>query len=976
MELGRCLKHAYVISIVVLLNISASLFMFHHHTNATRCVEREREALLAIKQELVDEHDRLSSWGSGSEAQKHDCCRWKGVYCDNQTGIVLRLDLRDDHFWWRWQGGKPKLRFQLKDGKMIWPQLKGKISPKLIELNHLIYLDLSDNDFNGSQIPPSIGSLTNLRYLNLNSAGFGGQVPYHQFGNLTHLEYLNLGDNDFTHSVENLNWLHHLSSLKYLDLSDTNLGNVYDWLETVNKLPNLRNLTLRRCNLPPPIISNSFSYINSSKSLVTVALRYNNVTSSIFKWLCNYNTTLVYLDLYSNQLSGSLPDVFGNMSSLTHLDLFGNQLEGGIPDSFAKLCGLQYLSISFNNLSGRISNFFESLSCAQSSLEILDVSWNHLAGPFPDLTKFLALKTLYLYGNQLSGTIPESIGQMSKLETIYVSNNHLEGVISETHFSRLSKLQQLSLSSNSLVLDFHSEWVPPFQLSTLDLGSCKMGPLIPKWLRTQKNLDILYISDAGISDIIPSWFWDWSQNISRMDLSRNEIKGTILTDSGFNFGYEPAINLSWNQLEGPIPSFLSKASSLDLSNNKLSKVDSFLCATNVSNLSYLDLSSNQVSGELPDCWKHFEYLVFLDLSNNSISGNIPTTMGSLSSIVTLKLDSNILEGELPSSMKNCTNLTHFDLGENKISGPIPKWLGVGMPYLAILILRSNHFNGSMPSQLCHLTSIQVLDLSMNNFSGCIPKCLNTCASLAQRGSPKLTISHRYRSVKGFLFISQEGSYDAEISIIWKGILSKYKSTLGLVKSIDLSSNRLTGEIPSEITHLVGLVSLNLSRNHLTGHIPSDIGKLELLQSLDLSRNQIYGKIPTSLLQIYGLGYLNLSYNHLSGKIPIGTQLQNYDPSSFAGNPQLCGLPLARTCDPEGTGRPNVSSNQEDSDELITQGFYISLGVGFAVGFWGVCGSLIFKRSWRYAYYKFLNASNDWLYVKVALIRRKLKDVLN
>ncbi|PRQ57851.1 putative transferase [Rosa chinensis] len=218
-------------------------------------------------------------------------------------------------------------------------------------------------------------------------------------------------------------------------------------------------------------------------------------------------------------------------------------------------------------------------------------------------------------------------------------------------------------------------------------------------------------------------------------------------------------------------------------------------------------------------------------------------------------------------------------------------------------------------------------------------------------------------------------YEDDATFMWKGIMSSYKNTLGLVKRIDLSSNRLTGEIPSEITHLVGLVSLNLSRNNLTGQIPLEIGKLKSLDSLDLSSNKIGGRIPTSLDRIDRLTYMNLSYNNLSGEIPTGTQLQSFDPSFYAGNPQLCGRPL-EACNLEGTGRPNVSSDQEDPDELITPGFYISLGLGFAVGFWVVCGTLIFKRSWRYAYYNFLNALNDWLYVRVALIRRRLKDMLS
>ncbi|XP_061999106.1 receptor-like protein EIX1 [Rosa rugosa] len=104
-------------------------------------------------------------------------------------------------------------------------------------------------------------------------------------------------------------------------------------------------------------------------------------------------------------------------------------------------------------------------------------------------------------------------------------------------------------------------------------------------------------------------------------------------------------------------------------------------------------------------------------------------------------------------------------------------------------------------------------------------------------------------------------------------------TLGLVKRIDLSSSRLTGD-RYQFTDLVGLVSLNLSRNHLTGQITPDIGKLQSLDSLDISRNQIDGAIPTSLARIDRLAYLDLSYNRLSGEIPTGTQLKGFDASVF------------------------------------------------------------------------------------------------
>ncbi|XP_021833481.1 receptor-like protein 12 [Prunus avium] len=1155
---GRCLKLFLALLILFLQNVKGGeVGHSHNHSHSlrdakvtVRCIERERQALLAFKRGLVDEFNQLSSWGS--ESQKQDCCRWEGVYCSNQTGHVIQLDLGYSF-----------------PGKMIQPDIleysfQGKmISPKLIELQHLQYLDLTLIDFNGIQIPDFIGSLTNLRYLNLYYCNLVGQIPssfgnltqlqhlnlsYNQlqaenlnwlpalssltyldlayidfnrsqipdfigsltnlrnlslhycnlvgqipssFGNLTQLQHLNLGANqlqpenlnwlptlssltyldleyidfngsqilDFIGSLtnlkflslyscnlvgqipssfgnltqlqnlglsgnqlqaENLNWLPALSSLTYLDLSGANLSTVFDWPEAVlNKLPKLVYLRLDDCSLPPPptpILSTTLYKTNSSTSLEHVFLYDNHLTSSIFLWLSKYSTSLVslflsnnnlagfipdftrnmsslaYLDLSENYLTGFNPDFPGNMSSLRDLSLSNNNLTGFIPDfignmsslvrldfsdnqiganpnSFARLCNLRRLVLYRNHLSGQLSKFVQLLPrCAHNSLEELYLFDNVLAGSLNNLTSFSSLKYLSLSANQLSGKIPESIGQMSQLESIDFSKNSLEGVVSETHFSKLSKLEFLDLSSNSLVLNFHSDWVPPFQLGDINLASCKVGPLFPKWLQTQKHTFELDILNAGISDILPSWFWSNFRNASVINLSHNLIRG-IFTNLAVEFPYNPELHLSSNQIEGPIPSTLLQASYLDLSNNNISGSLSFLCASAYMSLTYLNLSSNSFAGELPDCWSHLEILVMLDLSNNAFSGKIPMTIGSLFQMQTLKLRRNQFVEELPSSLKNCASLEVIDLGDNKLSGPIPTWLGVSFKNLVILILSTNHFNGSMPSQLCHLTHIKNMDFSMNNISGSIPKCLNNLTTLAKKGNPSLSSTHFYGGSMGNESIAPT-NYDDDASFIWKGRMETYKSTLGLVKRIDLSSNRLTGEIPSEITRLVGLISLNLSRNQLTGQITPEIGNLESLDSLDLSRNQIDGRIPTSLARIDRLSFLDLSYNNLSGKIPTGTQLQSFDPLDYAENPLLCGPPLKKMCadQNESTDR----SNEDDKDEFITLGFYISMGIGFAAGFWGVCGTLIFKRSWRYAYFKFLNDLNDWLYVRTALIKRQLK----
>ncbi|KAH7527949.1 hypothetical protein FEM48_Zijuj05G0020300 [Ziziphus jujuba var. spinosa] len=118
--------------------------------------------------------------------------------------------------------------------------------------------------------------------------------------------------------------------------------------------------------------------------------------------------------------------------------------------------------------------------------------------------------------------------------------------------------------------------------------------------------------------------------------------------------------------------------------------------------------------------------------------------------------------------------------------------------------------------------------------------------------------------------------------------------------LDLSGNNLSGDLPIEMTNLLGLVVLNLSRNRFTGHIPKSISKLKQLSSLDLSSNRFSGAIPQSLGSLSFLGYLNLSNNELSGPIPDNDHMLTFNASSFAGNVGLCGGPLAVKC-PVGEG---------------------------------------------------------------------------
>ncbi|KAL7161052.1 hypothetical protein ACSBR2_041659 [Camellia fascicularis] len=130
--------------------------------------------------------------------------------------------------------------------------------------------------------------------------------------------------------------------------------------------------------------------------------------------------------------------------------------------------------------------------------------------------------------------------------------------------------------------------------------------------------------------------------------------------------------------------------------------------------------------------------------------------------------------------------------------------------------------------------------------------------------------------------------------------------------------------------------------------------------------------------LYALNNLNLSFNNLSEPIPSGNQFQTFiDPSIYKGKPELCGPPLPTKClmpndrDVDGNQHPKVHKD-EDEDENENLGFYLGMALGFVVGFWAVCGSLVLKKSWRCAYFRCVDKMKDWLFVVMLVNLNRLR----
>ncbi|CAI9285994.1 unnamed protein product [Lactuca saligna] len=500
------------------------------------------------------------------------------------------------------------------------------------------------------------------------------------------------------------------------------------------------------------------------------------------------------------------------------------------------------------------------------------------------------------------------------------------------------------------------------------MRSCNVGPHFPKWIWTLKNLTRLVFSNDSISDTIPHEFWDmWPSQLQYLNIAFNNISGKI-PDLSSNFASGSVIDFSHNNFYGQIPKVFSALPSLDLSRNNFSGGISFIYQIVDGFLTFIDLSHNSLSGQLPDCLWHFKQLKFLNLGQNNLFGRLPTSIEYLINLSILYLYKNNFSGELPLSLKNCTSLKSLNLGANKFSDNVPVWIGEILSGLYGLILRSNNFFGTIPLQLCQLVNLQILDLSVNNLHGTIPSCLSNLTTMAQQGSLQdVQFNTTVRSGDTHI----HDTYVDHAMIRWHGDEREFFRILKFLKSIDLSSNNLTGQIPNEITNLYGLIALNLSMNALFGEIPGTIGEMKNLLTLDLSRNNVSGRMPSSMSQMSLLNYLDVSFNNLSGRIPSSTQLQSFQPLRYDGNAVLCGPPLTKKClGAQDFKVPPVAGESEGDMEGVDEvwgWFYISVGTGFATGFYITCGVLLVNHRGRQAFFQCYDNFKDWVYVKVVVL---------
>ena len=451
----------------------------------------------------------------------------------------------------------------------------------------------------------------------------------------------------------------------------------------------------------------------------------------------------------------------------------------------------------------------------------LDFEGNQLIGTIPaELGNLSSLRKLNLDNNQLTGSIPDELGDLASLTALYLRDNQLKGTI-PAELGNLASLTALGLSRNQLTGTIPAELGDLASLQELGLWNNQLTGPIPPELGDLSSLQGLYLQNNQLTGAIPPQLGNLS-SLQRLDLGGNQLTGAIPRELG-DLANLTDLVLDINQLTGPIPTELGDLANLTrlwLHNNQLTgSIPAEL--GDLANLSWLYLHNNKLTGPIPTELGDLVSLMALNLANNQLTGAIPPELGDLASLTRLYLQNNQLTGSIPPELGNLSNLSGLNLNDNQLTGPIPTELS-NLSSLGGLYLQNNQLTGSIPAELGDLANLSWLYLHNNQLTGPIPTELSNLSSL------------------GGLYL-QNNQLTGSIPP-WLGSLSS-------LRGLYLNGNQLTGPIPSELGNLSSLRSLNLAGNQLTGAIPPELGNLSSLVSLNLAGNQLTGSIPQSFTSL-------------------------------------------------------------------------------------------------------------------------------
>ena len=746
--------------------------------------------------------------------------------------------------------------------------LKGNLPNAIGWLDSLNYLYLGYNKLTGT-FPDSLFQLKALTYLYINDGrqmydpetqtypyGLTGTIPI-QFTNLKRLNNLYLGGNRFTGQIPTFWTPASMPALRTLDLTQN------DFTGTIPAgLGNATQLTYIRLAYNNGLTAGA---LPSEFALLT-NLTYLDVTSCNLTGIPNLQSlvNLQELNIGQNQLTGAIPSWIGTLTGLHHLQTRYNPFDRApIPSWIYNLTNLQGLMMEGDSLTGVIDPKIGRLT----NLNSMNLNGNLLSGTIPDsINNLISLGSLYLNENMFTGNMP-AIPNLTNLYSLYLYSNQLTGL---PNLSALTNLNNFSVYVNKFTFEDIEPNMPRFGGAYNYSPQDSVGVLRDTLVQTGQPITIsvagIPVGGTGVKSY--QWLKD-GVTISGANGSSYTISSVLPSDAG---PYVCRIN----DANVPGLDLYSRVFTLDVIIPPLAIADSLALVALYDSLNGVNWpsqanwkTSNPVStwyGVTLTSFANATRVTGINLYNDSLAGRIPAAIGNLTELITLNMGYNRLNGTIPNEITNLHALevmdfysqTGIDYQNGGLTGPIPANIG-NMTALKQIQLGYNKLTGSIPSSIGSLPSLQYLLLYGNQLTGTIPVELWNATSLISLelwGNQLVAGSLASAPITNLTQLQT-------LTLPNSGITA-FPDLTGMnnLANLDISTNQITGAIPSWFGDLPNLHNLTISNNPFTaGPLPSYFSNMTQLYTFNAHTCNITGTFP-SLLNLTNLYYLVVQYNQI------------------------------------------------------------------------------------------------------------------
>ncbi|XP_035547277.1 receptor like protein 21-like [Juglans regia] len=386
------------------------------------------------------------------------------------------LDLSFNHF----SGGVPRGLntgcLSLKFLNLAYNSFNGTI---FVGTNQRI-LQMNGNQFTSISLVPN-STVGKLLYLDISNNKISGTIP-RWLGNTSYFKTLIMANNDFYGQIPC-----ELSMTGTLDLSHNLFKGL---LPFCLNLPNLEHLYLQGNKFTGSIPKVLFN----SSSLLTLDIRNNKFTGVISIEIKELQQLQVLL-LSGNHFTGIIPNQLCLLKMINIMDLSKNAFSGTIPQCLYKIyfgkitvrsfdysreesssMSRGYLPYTHKGFSDKVANSFEDKEYIDAEVEIEFVTKYRHSSYKGYILRYMS--GLDFSCNNLTGSIPLALGQISSLRALNLSYNHLTGKIPTT-FSKLALLESLDLSHNSLSGEIPSALIDLTFLEVFNVANNNLSGKVP-----------------------------------------------------------------------------------------------------------------------------------------------------------------------------------------------------------------------------------------------------------------------------------------------------------------------------------------------------------------------------------------------------------------------------------------------------------------------------------------------------------------